>query len=92
LSFESSTYKPFTQVPGAVEADGTKAYAGEYSHGVVAVSDHYYFQLVYATTQPAQVPFEFYNWVKTQYVLLQPPSSSATTSVPATTSPSSAGG
>jgi hypothetical protein len=72
LSYAGATYKPFTQVPGAVEADGTRQYSGEYAHCVVAATNQYYYQVVYAATQPSGVPIEFYTWAKTQWALLQP--------------------
>ena len=64
LSYAAATYKPFVQVPGAIEADGTKDYAGDYSHGVVAATKDFYFQLVYANALPSPVPIEFYTWAK----------------------------
>jgi hypothetical protein len=71
LSFASATHKPFHQIPGAVEADGTKPYGGEYSHGVVMTAGRFYIQLVYVTSEPATPPIEFANWAKAQYQMLE---------------------
>ena len=40
------------RVPGAIEADGTKAYSGEYTHAVVAATKNFYFQVAYANAAP----------------------------------------
>jgi hypothetical protein len=74
LSYANATYKPFAQVSGAIEADGTKEYGGEYSRGVVAATKDYYFQMVYVTSAPSQFPTEFYTWAKAQWAVLQQPS------------------
>jgi hypothetical protein len=71
LNYAAATYKPFTQVPGAIQADGTKAYGGEYSHAVVAATRNFYYQLLYVNASPSPVPQEFYTWAKSQWALLQ---------------------
>jgi hypothetical protein len=71
LNYAAATYKPFTQVPDAVQADGTKAYGGEYSHAVVAATRNFYYQLLYVNAAPSPAPQEFYTWAKDQWALLQ---------------------
>jgi hypothetical protein len=67
LSYAAATHKPFESIPGAIEVDGTKAYAGNYTHGVVMAKGKFYVQLVYATAGPSQTPTEFTSWAKAQY-------------------------
>lgn len=62
--------KPFTEIPGAVELDGTKADRGYYEHGVVMDKGSYYASVVYATTNDGALPIEFYDWTKVQYLNL----------------------
>lgn len=70
LSVVAARPKAFTQVPGAIELDGTKADNGLYEHGVVLTHGVYYASVVYAATNNGPVPFEFYDWAKVQYVNL----------------------
>jgi hypothetical protein len=71
LSFAAATDKPYQSVPGAIEADGTKSYSGEYAHAVVMTNGKWYAQLAYFTAAPAPTPIEFSGWVKTQYLKLR---------------------
>lgn len=70
LSFAAATYTAYSPIPGATEADGTKVYAGEYSHGVVMSRGRYYAQVVYVNLMPGPPPFEMRLWTKAQYVRL----------------------
>ncbi len=71
LSFAAATVKPYGPVPGAMEADGTRSYDGEYAHAVVMTNGKFYGQLAYFTTAPAPTPIEFTGWAKVQYTKLQ---------------------
>ena len=71
MSVVAPAAKPFVQVPGAVELDGTRAFQGEYEHGVVMVHGPYYASVVYvATVAMSELPMEFYDWAKVQYLNL----------------------
>jgi hypothetical protein len=70
LSLADATYQPFSYIAGAVEADGTKAYGGEYSNAVVLTTGKFYLQLLYANADPRQKPIEFRLWVEAQWQLL----------------------
>jgi hypothetical protein len=71
LSYAAATHKPFPELPGAIEVDGTKPYGGDYAHGVVMTHGKFYVQLVYATAEPSTPPVEFVSWAKAQYQLAQ---------------------
>lgn len=70
LSSADARYEPFPLVAGAVEADGTKAYGGEYSNAVVLSTGKFYMQLLYANSSAGQKPIEFREWVQAQWQLL----------------------
>ena len=70
MSLVAPTVRSFAQVPGALELDGTRAYDGEYEHGVVMAHGAYYASVVYVTLQPVTLPMEFYDWAKVQYLNL----------------------
>lgn len=67
LAYTVPRYSAYLNIPGAVQIDGTKPYAGDYDHGVVMTRGKYYSLFVYATIAPASIPVEFPYWVKTQY-------------------------
>lgn len=70
LSVVAAKPKAFTQVPGAIELDGTKADNGMYEHGVVMTHGVYYASVVYVAADNGALPFEFYDWAKVQYLNL----------------------
>ena len=70
LAFAAATYKPYAEIPGATEADGTKAYGGEYAHGIVMVRGSYYALLVYVNEQSGPAPVEINRWAQSQYARL----------------------
>jgi hypothetical protein len=70
LEYTSPTTKAFTPIPTGIELSGTKAYGGDYLHGMVMVHAKTYAQVVYATSVSAPVPIEFYTWTKVQYDLI----------------------
>lgn len=67
LSFAAPTYAAFQPIPGAIRADATKVYAGDFDHAVAMARGNYYALFLYATTAPAPAPVEFRAWVDTQY-------------------------
>jgi hypothetical protein len=71
LSFAAPTSKPFPKIPGALQFDGTKAYDGNFDHGVVMSRGDYYALMVYETTQQVVVPVEFSGWANLEYRILK---------------------
>jgi hypothetical protein len=71
LSYAGATIKPFPTVPGAFEADGTKAYNDGYYHAIVDAINNFYFQVAYATPQPAPAPTELGPWAGLEYTVLR---------------------
>lgn len=71
LSYAGATLKSFPSVPGAFEADGTKAYDGGYYHAIVDTASNFYFQIAYATPEPSQAPAELGSWAGLQYTVLK---------------------
>ena len=72
LSLAAPTYAPVSKLAGALEASGTKTYGGNYVHGIADSTGRFYFQIVYADPNTADVPFEFTSWAEAQWELLQP--------------------
>ena len=72
LSLASPTYAPVAKLRGATEASGTKTFGGNYVHGIVDSTGKFYFQIVYADPNTAEVPLEFVGWAQAQWQLLQP--------------------
>lgn len=70
LSFAAATHQPYPAIPGATEVDGTKAYDGEWDHGVVMARGRYYAQLVYVIADQAPAPLELKRWALAQYAKL----------------------
>lgn len=70
LSFAAPTYASYSPIAGAIRADATKMYAGDFDHAVAMARGKYYALFLYATTGPAPAPVEFRAWVDTQYSLL----------------------
>ncbi|MGD1011240.1 MAG: hypothetical protein ABR925_01710 [Acidimicrobiales bacterium] len=71
LSYAGATLAPFPRVPGAVEANGTKAYNGGYYHAIVDTAHNFYFQIAYATPEPAVAPVELGSWADAEYTVLK---------------------
>jgi hypothetical protein len=67
LSYAAATEKAYPAIPGAIQVDGTKAYADEYAHGVIMTKKAYYVSFIYVNTLQGTPPFEVYEWAKLQY-------------------------
>lgn len=72
LSYAAATHAPYPPIPGAVAVDGTKPYAGEYSHGVLMVRGDFYAQVVYVNVSDLPAPIELKSWAVAQYDRLTP--------------------
>lgn len=72
LSYAGATHAAYAPIPGAVAVDGTRAYAGEYAHGVLMVRGVFYAQLVYVNVLDVPAPIELKSWAVAQYDRLSP--------------------
>jgi hypothetical protein len=71
LSYAGAVLKPFSSIPGAFEANGTKAYDHGYYHAIVDTANNFYFQVVYATPEPSPAPVELGPWANLEYTVLE---------------------
>lgn len=71
LSYAGATVKRFPNVPGAFEANGTKAYNHGYYHAIVDTANNFYFQIAYATPEPSSAPVELGEWASVEYHVLK---------------------
>lgn len=67
LNYVAPHTKPFADIPGAVELDGTKLFNGETVYGVVMTRGSRYALITYAILAQTIPPVEFSTWAQSQY-------------------------
>ena len=72
LIYAAATHSPYEPIPGAIAVDGTKAYAGEYAHGILMARGTFYAQLIYVNVSNLPAPIELKSWALAQYNRLIP--------------------
>ena len=71
LSYAGARLEPFTRIPGAFAAEGTKPYNHGYYHAIIDTANNFYFQIAYATPEPSQAPIELGSWAALEYTVLK---------------------